>query len=347
MIITVLINLSKALPVHEFEGLYSSRVELKTKTPIYNAMGEKADQLLPLNHEVAVVEETSMGDLNHVDEEVYLWVPSENKAELFYHVIGYPNSNTNELKDYGYIKASAIKKIRGLKLEPINTAAEAKADSVQATNKAELEQAISSAQITKKTSKYKLADYDLKVRFNAYLANAEKINANKQATILAVKQAQRELTNAEKALNGKKLKVGRYDQLTMEEVQKVLRLGYNLVKIEHRGYVLPNIYNSKNNVWNFGKDSHFWLGYAASDVKNKQPLDIKEIAEESTKKPALKKLVKQYYGLKGNRFFIYNRQGKLIKKLTLKKEKIFKVKGHRIVKNNIKKVLTLMIICLK
>lgn len=127
----------------------------------------------------------------------------------------------------------------------------------------------------------------------------------------------------------------------MEEVQKVLRLGYNLVKIEHRGYVLPNIYNSKNNwqyitdrpVWNFGKDSHFWLGYAASDVKNKQPLDIKEIAEESTKKPALKKLVKQYYGLKGNRFFIYNRQGKLIKKLTLKKEKIFKVKGHRIVKD--------------
>ena len=112
-------------------------------------------------------------------------------------------------------------------------------------------------------------------------------------------------------------------------------MGYNLVKIEHRGYVLPNIYNSKNNwqyitdrpVWNFGKDSHFWLGYAASDVKNKQLLDIKEIAEESTKKPALKKLVKQYYGLKGNRFFIYNRQGKLIKKLTLKKEKIFKVKG--------------------
>lgn len=141
----------------------------------------------------------------------------------------------------------------------------------------------------------------------------------------------------------------------MEEVQKVLRLGYNLVKIEHRGYVLPNIYNSKNNwqyitdrpVWNFGKDSHFWLGYTASDVKKKQPLDIKKIAEESTKKPALKKLVKQYYGLKGNRFFIYNRQGKLIKKLTLKKEKIFKVKGHRIVKNNIKKVLTLMIICLK
>ncbi|WP_233187182.1 MULTISPECIES: hypothetical protein [unclassified Lactobacillus] len=136
---------------------------------------------------------------------------------------------------------------------------------------------------------------------------------------------------------------------------KSFTLGYNLVKIEHRGYVLPNIYNSKNNwqyitdrpVWNFGKDSHFWLGYAASDVKNKQPLDIKEIAEESTKKPALKKLVKQYYGLKGNRFFIYNRQGKLIKKLTLKKEKIFKVKGHRIVKNNIKKVLTLMIICLK
>lgn len=122
----------------------------------------------------------------------------------------------------------------------------------------------------------------------------------------------------------------------MEEVQKVLRLGYNLVKIEHRGYVLPNIYNSKNNwqyitdrpVWNFGR-----LGYAASDVKNKQPLDIKEIAEESTKKLALKKLVKQYYGLKGNRFFIYNRQGKLIKKLTLKKEKIFKVKGHRIVKD--------------
>lgn len=37
------LNLSKALPAHEFEDLYSSRVELNTKTPIYNALGEKTD----------------------------------------------------------------------------------------------------------------------------------------------------------------------------------------------------------------------------------------------------------------------------------------------------------------
>ncbi|MCO0807687.1 hypothetical protein IMAU10031_01348 [Lactobacillus helveticus] len=76
-----------------------------------------------------------------------------------------------------------------------------------------------------------------------------------------------------------------------------------------------------------------WLGYAAADVKKKQPLNIKELAEESTKKPALKKLVKEYYGLKGNQYFIYNRQGKLVKKLKLKKEKVFKIRDHQIVKD--------------
>lgn len=33
-----------------------------------------------------------------------------------------------------------------------------------------------------------------------------------------------------------------------------------------------------------------WLGYAAADVKKKQPLNIKELAEESTKKAGFKEV---------------------------------------------------------
>ncbi|CCI84729.1 hypothetical protein FC52_GL001610 [Lactobacillus pasteurii DSM 23907 = CRBIP 24.76] len=68
-----------------------------------------------------------------VDKLVYIWVPSENKAELFYHLVGtkfYATGNIDRI-DVGsdaYVKASDVKFIpQGLTLSPSNTAAEAEA----------------------------------------------------------------------------------------------------------------------------------------------------------------------------------------------------------------------------
>lgn len=335
--------LPKALPSHLYENDHYSRLDLiNKKTPLYDAMGQETKELLPSSFEVNVVVETSMDELQHADEELYLWVPSENKAELFYHVVGQPalyyeNRKVNQLLYDGYVKASAVRKVKGLKLKVSNTPQEAQAQAVKASNKTSLNNDIQAAQQVKNTDQYKLADYDAKIRFDGYLASAQEISKSNQATVLAVNQADRELVNAQKALNGKKLQVGRYDQLSDTEVRKILRLAYNLIKPNIQGTVNPNVYSKNNNFqeiserpyWNLSKNSSFWLGYATTAHRGKVRINIADLATESKHKPALKKLVRQAYILKGTNVQIYNGQGKLLEKYKAKKTFVVKVSGHK------------------
>ncbi len=61
---------------------------------------------------------------------LYIWVPSENKAELFYHLVGksvYSNQGEVQFAD-GYVKASDVRfDPNSTSLTPSNTAAEAEA----------------------------------------------------------------------------------------------------------------------------------------------------------------------------------------------------------------------------
>lgn len=65
-----------------------------------------------------------------VNKLLYIWVPSENKAELFYHLVGksvYSNQGEVQFAD-GYVKASDVRfDPNSTSLTPSNTAAEAEA----------------------------------------------------------------------------------------------------------------------------------------------------------------------------------------------------------------------------
>ena len=83
-----------------------------------------------------------------VDRLLYLWVPSENKAELFYRLrSGYvqTGSNYSASDDAGYVKASDVDYDYGPQMvDPANTASEAEAGKAVATSsdKAELQKLI-------------------------------------------------------------------------------------------------------------------------------------------------------------------------------------------------------------
>ena len=76
-----------------------------------------------------------MGNIEgKVDKLMYIWVPSEKKANLFYHLVGTKFYATNtgtsffDKIDVGhdaYVKADDVKFVNGVQLTPLNTAAEA------------------------------------------------------------------------------------------------------------------------------------------------------------------------------------------------------------------------------
>lgn len=65
-----------------------------------------------------------MPDSWKVDNLKYIWVSTDNKAELFYHIV---SSDPWEQTRDGYISAEAVKVTAGPELTPSNTAAEAEA----------------------------------------------------------------------------------------------------------------------------------------------------------------------------------------------------------------------------
>ena len=99
-------------------------MRFKNNADVYNRQGEK----LNANN----VKIRKQANWFRADNLLYIWLPSENKAELFYHLIAksfYTTSSTGDkLKvSDAYVKASDMKYFDGLRLKPSNTQAEAKA----------------------------------------------------------------------------------------------------------------------------------------------------------------------------------------------------------------------------
>ena len=122
------VKVNKKIPLFdpEFENARTnySLVRFKIYADVYNRQGEK------LNADGVKVRKQA--NWFRADNLLYIWLPSENKAELFYHLIAksfYTTSSTSDkLKvSDAYVKASDMKYFDGLKLKPSNTQAEAKA----------------------------------------------------------------------------------------------------------------------------------------------------------------------------------------------------------------------------
>lgn len=117
------VKAANKIELHDYNLEHYSYIRFYQNTDVYNADGTKQD-----HHGSQIAKQA--GNIR-VDKLLYIWVPSDQKAELFYHLVGHKMFATNGVNQIdvgdGYVKASDVKFIAGVKLTPSNTPAEAAA----------------------------------------------------------------------------------------------------------------------------------------------------------------------------------------------------------------------------
>ncbi|MCO6530431.1 MAG: hypothetical protein J6566_08420, partial [Lactobacillus sp.] len=144
-----------------------------------------------------------------VDGLMYLWVPEENKAELFYHCLNYSDDNvvddsqpepiqdpnsvhrTNNQKlsySNNFVKVSDVKYVSGLKLKALNTIEQAKNGQRIATtaDKQELLTLFNEGKDLDKNVNY---DTNLMNNYDCALRNASATLRSDKATVTQVREA--------------------------------------------------------------------------------------------------------------------------------------------------------------
>ena len=116
------VKAAKDIPEQNYSKTKSSRIIFTQPTDIYHA----DDTVINFNGD----RPRKQSGRFKVDKLLYLWVPSENKAELFYHLVGNSVEGSKGSLNFtdGYVKASDVKfDTDSVALTPSNTAAEAEA----------------------------------------------------------------------------------------------------------------------------------------------------------------------------------------------------------------------------
>lgn len=117
---------NKKLKKHNYSLENFTYINFIKDTDVYDAKGNILD---PNGNGQRITKQ--LGDIK-VNKLLYIWLPKENKAELFYHLVGKSFYATKgewsaiTVKD-GYVKADDVKYSMGIKLTPSNTPEEAKA----------------------------------------------------------------------------------------------------------------------------------------------------------------------------------------------------------------------------
>ncbi|KRL89687.1 SLAP domain-containing protein [Lactobacillus kalixensis] len=119
------VKAAKDIPVQNYFKTKSSRIKFTQDTDVYNADGTVQ------NHNGAKIRK--QGAPFKVDKLIYIWVPSENKAELFYHLVENTFSATGttssiNVGNNAYVKANDVQFYTdSVALTPSNTPEQAKA----------------------------------------------------------------------------------------------------------------------------------------------------------------------------------------------------------------------------
>jgi hypothetical protein len=153
-----------------------------------------------------------------VVREIYVWVPNDNKAELFYRLNYYTSEATSDFHNaianqLFYIKAADTMYLSGPQLTPANTPEEARTDAKVATttDKQDLEKLIDQEKTITASPNYKNELYvnTYKARYDEALEQAKTVNSSTSASITEVKEVvwylttqQQALLNASKSGNG-------------------------------------------------------------------------------------------------------------------------------------------------
>lgn len=134
-----------------------------------------------------------------IDEAIYIWIPKQNKSELFYHLATESNATgrifaENNKDNLSYIKASDAKYVSGPRLTAVNNAKEARDDTKQATDsdKEELKRTIDEGDVILNSKSYRYSD-----TYKYVLNYAKDVFNSNTSTIISVKQATRFLKQQE------------------------------------------------------------------------------------------------------------------------------------------------------
>lgn len=158
-------------------GYYQLRTTARMKTinqaKLYNLNGELLNETLPAEKAV------------NVDRLQYLYLPTENRLELVYHLTTGLKGRTNN----AFVKANDLTYISGAKIKAANTANEAQSNfSKIATSEeqAKLVDLINKADKIKKSFAYTQASSEYAKSYDQALTTAAKVNQDSKATVSQV-----------------------------------------------------------------------------------------------------------------------------------------------------------------
>ena len=260
-----------------YNNLHYSMVTFKKGvTPVfYNFKGEKVD--------------FKSEDLLAANQALYIYNLTTKKTELFYHLqqtifeqYGAEDEGIDTAINNTYVKASDVN-LSGLKLTPINTAAEAeKAATTQAGSAqlAKLKDSIADADNVKKSDKYTLETWANRTLYDDAVRDAQDVLHEKDPSSVAVEQALWQVNFAKKNLKGAKVKVKDINNLTNSEAQQVWDLMsqsykqgpgyYPFVRLYHKYAHKDGYYPTT--VWDNNEKSAFFL--FKSDGAKREKLSI-------------------------------------------------------------------------
>ncbi|BDR61155.1 SLAP domain-containing protein [Lactobacillus xylocopicola] len=117
------VKANKKLPVHDYNAENFTYIRFNQDVNVYNADGTMQD-----HHGQKI---RKQGGSFKVNKLLYIWVPTENKVELFYHLVGDEFYSTHpevsekiEVGD-AYVKQNEVEFFLGIKLKPSNTVQDA------------------------------------------------------------------------------------------------------------------------------------------------------------------------------------------------------------------------------
>lgn len=173
-----------------------------------------------------------------VDGQMYIWVPKENKAELFYHIVSTSKSfdtihapNTSYRDDYietgnAFVKVSEVEKYSGLNQPAvINTEKEAKTDAeTQATSSEfnKLQTLVNSAASVKQSVAYTLTAHSTQENYDVSVKEAQgMLNSKRSLSAAEIKLTNWILQTRVKNLYGKKIIVKNHKKLSSSEINQL------------------------------------------------------------------------------------------------------------------------------
>lgn len=209
-----------------FQYLLDSQIELNHDAALYSIDGK---EIYP--------DAKLLGErLLSVDCKMYLYVPSEKKTELFYHI----TDNKVLIKDQNdhyeektidqpvFIKVDDASQTQGAKLSAINTASEAEADNKVATetDKNDLSKELKDEDSIKKSIKYTQASAEKRSAYDYAISFGKKVNESNNSTINEVKLATWSIKTKQANLNGEssRVKVAYENFLSANERSKILHV---------------------------------------------------------------------------------------------------------------------------